>query len=130
MANNIKKWTLEDQEIAIYAPKHGPANESPLKVQIPKLCPLINNGAPKENPPASISTSCFINASDCKPIVSPKINTRNYLELEMMPNQKFKNDHFWKGDKMIVEIRNKNIYDMKITNRLDNSHEADQSCPS
>ena len=129
MANNIKKWELEDQEIALYAPKHGPASESPLKVIIPKLCPLINSGLPKNNPPTSISTSCYANASDCKPIVSSTINTRNYLELEMMPNQQFKKDHFWKNDKMIVEIRNKNIYDMKITNRLDNSHEALPSCP-
>lgn len=130
MSSNIKKWKLEDQEIAFYAPKHGSSSDSPLKVYIPKLCPMISSGIPKDNPPSILSTSCYANASECKPIVSSKIKTKNYLEIEMMPNQKFKNDHFWQGDKMVVEIRNGNIYDMRITNKIDESHESFPNCPS
>ena len=49
-----------------------------LKVYCPSLMPNIGMGVPKVTP-VSLNKSAYCNANDCKPTISSKINTQNYL---------------------------------------------------
>lgn len=119
--SNLESWSIGDTEVALYAPAEGPCNENPLKVQIPKLCPLLGTGLPKKEVVGLVST-CFINAPECKPNVSKTVNTQNYILVYRTTNRNFQYSTFTKGDQLRVEINNKDIYDMKLTTKVDPSH--------
>ena len=49
-----------------------------LRVYIPEIMPMIGMGKPKVTPVA-LNKACFANANDCKPAVSSRISTQNYV---------------------------------------------------
>jgi hypothetical protein len=129
LMSNVNKWDLNEFEIAYYYPKHGRANKPSLKVQIPKIMPLIFNGttvnASQDNKRIGLNSSCFCNASNCKPSPSGSINMQNYMVVPLKHGVVFENDHFYRNDKLRVEIQNGNVYSMVITGELDPSHKYD-----
>lgn len=123
---NVQKWAISEYEIGYYAPEHGSAQVSELKVQIPKITPLIfsdkNAQSMQDNLPRCLNSSCFCNASACKPKSSSIIRAKNYLTVPMMPGQTFSKDHFYRGDTLKIRVENDNIYSMYVTNLIDESH--------
>jgi hypothetical protein len=39
----------------------------------------------------------------------------------VFPNRPFKNTHFINGTELMIEIYNKDVHNMKVSNKLDNS---------
>jgi len=117
---NVKKWSVGTTEVAKYAPKSGSANRDTLKVHIPKIIPLVEFGTPKQVL-KSVSATCFINAKACKPSVAKSLKIQNYITVPRNTNQSFTNGTFTHGDKIMVEVRNKNVDNLHITNSIDSS---------
>ena len=84
----------------VHAKPYGSSNGS-LKVYIPLIMPQIAMGTPKITP-VSLNTSCFSNASDCKPAVASMINTQNYITAKAPYNPYRKPCYYYgKGLKVI-----------------------------
>ena len=69
-----------DQIIKGYYVNSNPygTSDGSLKVYLPELMPMISMGNPRSTP-SSLNSSCYCNASDCKPSVSSSINTQNFV---------------------------------------------------
>lgn len=119
---NVEKWSLGNIEVGLfmYHPKpYGPSSGT-LKLNIPKLMPMISGFDPKITV-KSINKSCYINDSACKPSVGTTINTQNYKSVPPQDNREFKKPVFWRGDRIFVEIRNGNLDTMFLSTKEDNS---------
>ena len=69
----------------------------------------------------NIDTSIFVNDIKCKPVVAPTVTTQNYITIHHYDNDYFKHRWLKHLAPMKIEIRNNDIDDMYITDRLDNS---------
>ena len=127
MPNNIEKWKIEQYEMGFYAPRHS-YTSSPLRLQIPKLIPMLS-GIAKISNPENVSDGCFCNAKDCKPIINKTIKHQNYITVPIYKENKFKEAHMRHGDPVKLYIRNHNIYDMWCLDEIDESHEPVDGCP-
>lgn len=100
---NTTKWKVSSVEVARYAPKRGNANASSLKLYIPKLMPLIAEGTPKQEIHSILST-CYANASACKPSIAKTIKTQNYITVPRHINQPFGNNSIQGESKIKVTV--------------------------
>jgi hypothetical protein len=130
-SNKISQWNLEDYEIGIYLPKHGSTSRSSFKLLIPKLNPFQNSSeTPCKKPTKEfVNSSIFINSRECKVTPSRTIDMINYFEVPVRPGDVFEHEHLKHGDKLRIEVRSGDIYQMYVTSELDPSHEAVESCP-
>lgn len=71
-----------------------------LRVYCPSSMPLIGMGKPKITP-VSLNKSAYCNAADCKPSVSSKISTQNYVTAAEPYNQ-FEKPCYYFGDTLTV----------------------------
>ena len=105
----------------IHSKPYGSSSGS-LRVYIPSLMPLIAMGIPKITP-VSLNTTCFCNASDCKPAVANKIDTQNYVTAEASYTE-YKQPCYYYGSSLKVNSRTEDC----LTCRL-NPSEEDNSSP-
>lgn len=61
----------------VHSKPYGSSSGS-LKVYVPSVMPKISMGNPKVTP-VGLNSSCYCNASDCKPSVASQISTQNYM---------------------------------------------------
>lgn len=128
MASNINKWKIEQYEMGFFAPNHS-YTSSPLRLQIPKLMPLIDRNKAKVFNPERVSDSCYCNAKECKPRVGNSIVKQNYFTVPIYKDNEFKESHMKHGDPVKLYIRNGNIYDMWVIDEIDKSHVPLAGCP-
>lgn len=124
IGGNLERWHLSDTERAFNleeTPTSISHTESPLwKLYVPKLMPLMTKGCPKTTP-VTLTDTMFINDKPCKPVVQKQIYQRNWLEAGRPANCSFA--YPWKPHDMPleVEVLNKNLENLRITNTTDNS---------
>lgn len=119
--NNVSKWNVSDNEKGtIIEIPYISASNSSFRLYMPTLMPLIPTGKPTQII-SSLSKSCFVNDSSCKPSVASTTKTQNYITVRTFPNRPFKNTHFMNGAELIVEVFNNDVHNMKVSNKLDNS---------
>ena len=119
---NTKKWELADTEVAYYTPKSGYANVDSLQVFIPKILVRQSLGLPKISAPKTLNSSCLINDKSCKPAVSKSVKTQNFLTVKRNKNDIFKGSILKHGDQVLISVLHGDINNMRVTNRIDNSH--------
>lgn len=119
---NIQKWELGNMEVGTFMCKPLPyaTSRGTLKLNIPKIMPLISGSSP-EITVGSLNKSCYVNDSSCKPSVGSTIRTQNFKSVPPQDNRSFENPVFWRGDKIYVEVRNKNPDTMFLSTKEDNS---------
>lgn len=106
----LKSWKLNRDEVAISC---GRNVGNTFKVYCAKILPLVKFGKPKETI-VSINKSCFINAGKCKPSLSSRVVTRNYLVYPLSKysnitaSEKYPVRH---GTKLILSIRSETNVD-------------------
>jgi hypothetical protein len=119
---NVKKWNIGDNELGIYCVSpYGSSGDSVLKLYIPTLMPFINGPGKPIQVINSLSSSCFINDTSCKPSLASTIKTQNYKSVEVLPNRNFNNPYFLFGTKIMLEVFNSDPQNIKVTNKIDNS---------
>ena len=121
--SNIKKWELETYEMAAgYEPVlmgHYPTGR-PLKLHIPKIMPHISAGTPRIIP-SSLSSGCYANDSSCKPHVPSTVSTQNYITVPFRANRRLSLPWLRIGAPVQVEIANKDVDDIFVSTKVDNS---------
>lgn len=100
---NTRKWSLNTSETGKAC---GLNNGDTFKVYVAKILPLVSFAKPKEKTVA-IRKTCFINADKCKPSISTKVKTRNYLNIPLSTNANI--DCVKHGTKLKLTVQNKNI---------------------
>ena len=123
MANikfNMEKWHMPLQVIGKYSPVSGGTTGGSQKVHIPVLMPYISFGIPKTGT-ASISASCFCNASGCKPPIKSTLTTQNFLNIPVYSNNEFTGNTFKQGARFYIDAIDGNVDNLHITNRIDES---------
>lgn len=109
---------------ALYVKKkpYGPCGGSP-PVYVPDLMELWSPDLPKVVP-TSLNDSCYSNAKDCKPKVSKRIDTQNYIT-PLPPKDPFKGGSYTFKGEMMLETRNKDALVVRFNtddvDGLDNS---------
>lgn len=76
------------------------SSEGSLRVYIPSLMPLITMGNPRVTP-VSLNKSCYCNSNDCKPAISSKLDTQNYVTARASYNE-YKYGCYWFGSGLRV----------------------------
>lgn len=125
MANqpkNMTEWSVDRQEIAYYAPTEGESNASSLKLYIPKILPLVPFDTPKQIV-VSLSKSFLLNADQCKPSIAATTRTQNYLTVPRYANNNFYYSLLKHGSRVIVDVLNRNVDTLRVTNREDPSYD-------
>lgn len=133
--NNEKLWTLQREEIGLVMWERGiardDANTNPKKVHIPTI---MGEELPTKDPviiPETLNDSIYVNDTLCKPVVSKTILIQNYITIPHYDNDYFQHKWLSNHAKMKIEVRNGDIDDMHITDRLDESYcLADDEHPS
>ncbi len=119
---NVSKWEINDNEIAKYCPApYGSAYASSFQLYIPTLMPLINGPSKPTQVISSLSSTCYLNDTTCKPSIAKTIKTQNYKTVPRYENNSFQHSIFYQGASMQIEVINKDVHDMRVTNRVDNS---------
>lgn len=93
-----------------------------LALYCPSLMPLISMGSPKSTP-FSLNKSAYCNANDCKPSVSSKINTQNYIT-GLAPYHEFEQPCYWFGSGITVHADSEDMLSATIF-----SEDEDNSTP-
>ena len=119
---NMSEWSVDEHEIAKYAPIEGAANASSLKLYIPKILPFVPFGTPTQTV-TNISKSFLLNADQCKPSIATTIKTQNYLTVPRYANNSFAHSLLRHGSRLIVEVLNRNVDTIRVTNREDPSYD-------
>lgn len=126
--NNTLEYKLDDNEYA-YIMSEFPRIDSrlnPKQVFIPTL--MINPARPKEIPtiPEEItqhlSDSIYCNDKECKPVVDPIIYLRNFLYVYHHANDWFHHRWINRGDRIVVEIHNKDMDHIRVIDHEDPSY--------
>lgn len=124
--NNEKVWSLQRDEIGLVMWEKGVlydnANKNPKKVHVPSI---MGKSGPDDDPKVwteGVSDSIFVNDTRCKPAVSPLIQLQNFITIYHYDNDYFQ--HKWLNNlaEMKLEVRNGDIDDIHITNKLDKSY--------
>ena len=119
---NVNKWSISDNEKAYYCPiPYGSSSVGSFQLYIPTMMPLISGPAKPTQIISSLSSSCFINDSNCKPSVAKTIRTQNYKTVQMFPNRNFREAYFRHGSELIVEVFNNDVHNMRVSNKVDTS---------
>ena len=119
-SSTVSQWSLADEEVAKIS-AYGPVPTSPTQnLYITKLMPQISFGKPKSTSVA-LNKSCICNDTKCKPAVSSRISSKNYVTLSTQANRSFKHNYFHPGDTVQVEVRNDNPDDMYLSTKVDPS---------
>ena len=114
--SNSEKWKLGNIEKA-YAV--GSNSGSVVKVNCPKLMPLIKVAKPSDSTKA-ISSKCFINHANCKVPISQTVNTRNYIKANVSGNNGFGGKlSFTHGMALQASTNNSDPDTLAITGRED-----------
>lgn len=93
-----------------------------LKVYIPSVMNGISMGKPKATPVA-LNKACFANAGDCKPAVSNKISTQNYVTAKA-PYGSYSKPCYWYGTGIKVTSENDDCLSCRLVpEEEDNSTE-------
>ena len=105
----------------VHASPYGSSSGS-LKVYIPELMPSISMGKPKTTP-VSLNKTCYANANDCKPSVSSKINTQNYVTaLAPYEYNTYKDPCYYYGSTVMVSARDEDCQScILVPEEADNS---------
>lgn len=125
MASNplhVNKWDIGDTENAKYCPvPYGSSRANSLQLYIPTLMPLIGGPSKPTQVISSLSSSCFLNDVSCKPSVAGTIRTQNYKTVPVYDNRDFKYPYFYNGANLLVEVINKDVHNMRVSNKIDES---------
>ena len=105
---NTTKWALDTTETGKSC---GPNEGNTFKVYVAKVLPLVSFAKPKVKTVA-IRKTCYINAPKCKPSISAKVKTRNYLTLPLSTNANI--DCAKHGTKLKITVQNKNVDKMYV----------------
>jgi hypothetical protein len=84
-----------------------------LRVYIPSLMPQISMGDPKSTPIA-LNSSCYINATDCKPTIASKINTQNFVTAIQSYNS-YRQPYYSYGSPLKVVSKSKDCLTCKLS---------------
>ena len=110
--SNTTKWSLNTSEVGKSC---GANSGDTFKVYVAKVLPLVSFAKPKVKTVA-IKKTCFINAAKCKPSVSTKVKTRNYINIPKSTNTKIKSAKH--GTKLNISVLNKNIDRMYVDGKV------------
>ena len=98
----LESWHISDDDIGIVTGFSG----SKLKVYIGKVFPLLSCGKPKSKL-VTLDKTCMINDKKCKPKVSAKVRSVNYITI---PTDSSINAKLVKyGTKVRLKSRNDNV---------------------
>ena len=117
---NLTSWEINDTEVAKYCISPWGGSGGSLPLYIPKLMPNIPMGKPKTFP-VYLNKSCYCNASACRPNVATRLSSQNYITVPPLDNRSFRLPHFWYGDTLQIEVHNKNVDQLFISTKVDNS---------
>lgn len=84
-----------------------------LALYCPSLMPNIGMGSPKSTP-FSLNKSAFCNASDCKPSISSRINTQNFIT-GLPPYHDFNHSCYWFGSGVTVRADSEDMLTVRIS---------------
>ena len=124
--NNEKVWSLQRDEIALVMWEKGvafdEANKNPKKVHIPSI---MGESYPDDDPKTwieGLDRSIYVNDQPCMPAVSATVTLQNFITVYHYDNDFLQ--HRWLADlaKIKLEVRNGDIDDMHVTDKLDNSY--------
>lgn len=119
--NNVDEWNLSDVEVAhVICSGSRTSSGGSKQVYIAKLMPQISMGKPKPTS-VGLNKSCIINDSKCKPAVSAKVSTLNYITAPPRANRNFQHSLLSYGATIEVEVRDKNPDNLYISNKVDPS---------
>lgn len=124
--NNQENFGVDSEEIAIYLPEHGLANDDVLKVHIETTMAALDPRYKRALPATwncMLNKSIYINDKDCRPTVAPQRQFQNYRSLSRQDNRLFAHTYFQHGDKIKVASWNGDHDLMYITTKLDVSHD-------
>ena len=110
---------------AIYVHSSGDGTSiGDLKVYVPALMPNISMGVSKITP-VSLNKACFANATDCKPSVSSKLSTQNFITAKESFNS-YKHPYYRYGSSIRVVVKDADSLECKLApEELDNSFNYD-----
>lgn len=117
---NLTSWTINDTEIAKYCISPWGSSSGRLPLYIPKLMPYISMGRPKTTR-VPINKGCYCNASECKPNVGNSLTAQNYIMVGPQDNRSYSLPYFYYGDTIQVEVHNKNVDQLYLSTKVDNS---------
>ena len=124
--NNQQNFGVDSEEIAVYLPEHGLANDDILKVHIEATMAALDPRVKLALPTTwreGLNKNIYINDKDCRPTVAMQRTFQNYRSLRRQDNRMFACTYFKHGDKMKVASWNGDHDLMYITTKLDMSHD-------
>ena len=124
--NNQQNFGVDSEEIAVYLPEHGLANDEILKVHIEATMAALDPRV-KLMPPTtwreSLNKNIYVNDKDCKPTVAQQRTFQNFRSLSRQDNRSFAHEYLSHGDKLKVASWNGDHDLMFVTTKLDTSHD-------
>lgn len=97
--SNRAKWFLNKEEVGKSC---GTNSGKTFKVYIAKILPLVTFGKPKTKD-VTLKSSCFVNASKCRPSISSKVKTKNYIDVAVSSTASI--DSASHGTKLKISVR-------------------------
>ena len=126
--NNTLEYKLDDNEYG-YVMSDQPrinSRQDPKLIFIPTFqadprWPEVIEVIPEQHS-EGLSDTIFCNDKECKPIVDPIIYIRNYLTIYHHANDWFHHRWINRGDRLVIEIHNKDLDHMRIIDHEDPSY--------
>ena len=110
------EWSLGNEEVGKACAKITRRSKT-AKVYLPKAMPLVKSGKPKKKS-KPIKKSCFSNAKKCKPSVASKVRTKNYIDIPIATDTRFKASS---GKKLKINVKHNDIDQLTVGGRADKS---------